>query len=151
MKKDLETILSFTRKEGDCLIWTRCLNYDGYPRAVIDGNENAKIHRVVFELSNSEDIQDKVIRHKCDTPSCINPAHLVSGTPLDNIMDRDSRERQHRVLKKEQIFVIASLLANYPGMLQKEIAAIAGVDPRRVSDVKLGKYCSATGKFLGHG
>lgn len=95
MKPDLTKILSYTKEtETGCLEWTKCLNTDGYPRANINGNVNIKIHRVVYQLSNiHEDISNKVIRHTCDNPKCINPTHLLSGTHKDNMNDRDLRDR----------------------------------------------------------
>lgn len=73
--------------------WTRCLNTDGYPRAVVGSNNNIKVHRLVYELSHDEDITGKVIRHTCDNIICINPSHLESGTFADNNQDRDKRGR----------------------------------------------------------
>jgi hypothetical protein len=29
-----------------------------------------------------------VVRHTCNNPACINPAHLRAGTPHDNAIDR---------------------------------------------------------------
>lgn len=40
--------------------------------------------------SLSEDI---VVRHKCDTPNCVNPLHLETGTKADNDLDREVRGR----------------------------------------------------------
>jgi hypothetical protein len=34
------------------------------------------------------DYEDKrVVRHSCNTPACINPAHLRVGTQRDNMQD----------------------------------------------------------------
>lgn len=93
MKRDLGIILSYTTKKGECLEWTRCFNTDGYPRAVIDGNANGKVHRVVWEIHNNSSAKGFVIRHSCDNPRCINPAHLSIGSNTDNMKDRDLRER----------------------------------------------------------
>jgi ribosomal protein S14 len=32
-------------------------------------------------------------RHRCDTPACVNPNHLLTGTRLDNVRDALSRGR----------------------------------------------------------
>ena len=95
MKRDLQKILSFTKKtETGCLEWTRCFNTDGYPRAAIDGHFNGKVHRIIYELIHPEEnILGKHIRHTCDNPKCINPSHLLSGTPTENVNDRDIRDR----------------------------------------------------------
>lgn len=35
----------------------------------------------------------KVVRHTCDNARCIEPTHLIQGSVLDNIADRDARGR----------------------------------------------------------
>lgn len=92
--RTLHDFLTFTEQHEDCLLWTRALNTDGYPRAAINGDCNVKVHRHVYSLVNpDEDIDGKVIRHTCDNPKCINPDHLRSGTFADNAWDRASRKR----------------------------------------------------------
>lgn len=92
--KTVDDFLEHTLPRGDCLEWTRCLNTDGYPRCLWRGNSNGKVHRIVYGLiHHKECLVDKVIRHTCDNPLCINPTHLVSGTPRDNMKDRDLRGR----------------------------------------------------------
>lgn len=100
MCKELDKYLSFTLSNKDCLEWTRALNTDGYPRAVVNGNYNGKVHRRVFELVNG--YLPEVVRHSCDNPVCINPDHLLAGTHIDNVKDRVDRKRcQNHVSEKE--------------------------------------------------
>jgi hypothetical protein len=42
------------------------------------------------------DVEGMLIRHSCDNPPCVNPAHLSVGTNADNAADMVSRERQAR-------------------------------------------------------
>jgi len=151
MKRNLEALLNYTKQDGECLVWTRCFNTDGYPRAVIDGDNNAKVHRIVYELANGVSAEGLVVRHTCDNPKCINPNHLLLGTFGDNAHDKFVRNRQPRKITKEIVYAINAIKASDSGMSQKEIANLFKINHRRVSDIYTGKYCSATGKFLGHG
>ena len=108
--KTVEDFLKYTEAVDGCLIWSRALNTDGYPRAVIRGNSNGKVHREVYSLSHpEEDITGLVIRHTCDNPKCINPEHLLSGTNKDNMNDRDTRNRGHAMFTHDQVREIRSL------------------------------------------
>jgi len=137
MKRDLNLILSFTEenKNSGCLEWTRCLNTDGYPRAIFGTNANGKVHRVVYELYNKRDIKGLVVRHKCDNPKCINPLHLDIGFPKDNIRDMDERQRRgNSKLSHKEVLAIRDLYTsgNY---LQKDLAKMFGIDHRTVSSI----------------
>lgn len=78
-----------------------CVEYTGYRTEHGYGRTNHKgrsvgAHRVAYcnhagiELSS---IRGKVVRHTCDNPPCINPAHLVLGTQADNVRDMVERGR----------------------------------------------------------
>lgn len=43
-----------------------------------------------------ENIDDKIICHRCDNPACVNPEHLFSGTNQDNVDDKVNKDRQQR-------------------------------------------------------
>lgn len=109
MKKDLLTILHHTNEVGNCREWSRCFNTDGYPRAVINGNVNAKVHRVVWELYNGKSAEGLVVRHTCDNIRCINPAHLEIGSPKDNARDRYIRGRNAKTRNVPTMGQVAEL------------------------------------------
>lgn len=49
-------------------------------------------HRISYFLEYGKQ-PDEVCCHKCDNPSCVNPDHLFSGTQIENIQDRDQKNR----------------------------------------------------------
>lgn len=68
------------------------LDKDGYPKIFRDG-QTLRMSRYVYEQNFGKIPDGLVIRHKCDTPPCINPEHLELGTYQDNSDDKVSRGR----------------------------------------------------------
>lgn len=104
-KKNTEEILwSKVKKQGEdeCWPWIGGVTKLGYGRARINGKKYYA-HRIIFnlvnpgiiELSAPEIDRDTTgfILHKCDNPTCCNPKHLFVGSQLDNIRDRDFKNR----------------------------------------------------------
>ena len=52
-------------------------------------------HRFAYELFIGEIPDGLLVLHSCDTPPCVNPAHLRIGTHAENVKDLYSRGR-HR-------------------------------------------------------
>ncbi|ATN90877.1 HNH endonuclease [Gordonia phage Lysidious] len=72
----------------------------------------------------------QVVRHRCDNPPCINPAHLIVGDQLDNVRDAVERNRHahgetHGRAKLTEADVRAIRSAR--GMTYPELAAQYGV------------------------
>jgi len=92
-----KTIARFWAKvdtSGDCWIWTAGHDRAGYGRFyVAERDNNVAAHRFVYELTYGALAAELVVRHSCDTPACVNPAHLLSGTTADNNADTISRGR----------------------------------------------------------
>jgi hypothetical protein len=53
-------------------------------------------HRFVASLT--EDIEGKIVMHRCDNPSCVRPDHLIVGTQSDNMADMQRKDRQVKTL-----------------------------------------------------
>lgn len=49
--------------------------------------------RVSFSIWNRDLAPEECALHTCDNPNCVNPSHLWVGTQLDNIADRDAKQR----------------------------------------------------------
>lgn len=78
-----------------CWIWKSALNFHGY--GVFGWNEtDVRANRVSYELFNGPIAEGLIVRHTCDTPACVQPAHLILGTMADNMQDKVDRERQGR-------------------------------------------------------
>lgn len=84
---------------NDCIDHGLKGNAKGYAAKTTraDGRKSStSLHRWVYCQHNEvtlKAIEGFVVRHKCDNPRCINPAHLEIGTVQDNVDDRVSRGR----------------------------------------------------------
>lgn len=82
----------------DCTLWGGSLDKDGYGTQYVKGVV-VKAHRYAYCIAHNitlESIKSKVVLHTCDTPSCVEPNHLVLGSQLDNIADRHAKGRCHK-------------------------------------------------------
>ncbi len=96
-------------------------------------------HRYAFLLAHGR-APNGGLRHCCDTPACVNPAHLTEGTQADNIRDRDTRGRTARGerngnaklsdAQRKAVFVLRT-----EGLTQKQIAQRFGVSRPCISHV----------------
>lgn len=74
------------RDFGRCWPVTCSTTQDGYGQISVGGRKQ-RAHRLMFALFYPN-VQTVVVRHNCNNPSCINPAHLRPGTQKDNAEDR---------------------------------------------------------------
>lgn len=127
-----DRFLKKIQKTDTCWLWMAHTNR-GYGQFRV-GLKQCKAHRVAYELWVGPIPDGLLIRHKCDTPRCVNPAHLEIGTPKENSNDMVQRGRSYKVkgtahphskLTEEDIVEIKIL--NEFDMSQKEIADILNV------------------------
>jgi len=90
----LSRFMDKVQKDPDtgCWEWTACRDKDGYGIFTQNKN-NYRAHRLIAD-HHGIDITDKLVRHQCDNPGCVNPDHLDVGTHMDNMNDRKIRDRQ---------------------------------------------------------
>ena len=80
---------------GDCWLWT------GGTRAGYGAVGKKYVHHVAYELANGAPAKGYVL-HKCSTPLCGNPKHLVDGSQADNVNGNKAlglKPRRPRALK----------------------------------------------------
>ena len=79
------------RHEDECWEWTATKTYKNYGIFYFK-EKYRRAHRVCAEAKYGN-IDNVVVRHKCDNPICVNPNHLEVGTQKDNVQDMVSRGR----------------------------------------------------------
>ena len=126
-----------------------CWLWNGYRNALGYGFLSAwptvmAAHRLAYELAHGPIPDGLVVRHRCDNPPCVNPAHLELGTYLDNNRDktergRDAKGTQHGMARydEETVREIKRRLAEGQG--QTEIAGALGVNRATVHKIAAGK------------
>ncbi len=83
-----------------CWLWTRSVNDRGYGQVYPKGKRNPeKAHRYSWQIHNGTIPAGLHVLHHCDTPACVNPAHLYLGTRSENMREAVSKGR-HRGPKR---------------------------------------------------
>lgn len=82
--------------QADCWPWLGYTDADGYGGFHLGSRCTLRAPRVAYYLDTGVDPGDKEVLHTCDNPPCCNPAHLFTGTNLDNIRDRVDKGRTAR-------------------------------------------------------
>lgn len=79
--------------ENGCLEWTAAKTDKGYGRFKVSG-KLVLPHRFIMEWINQTKYDKSIdVRHRCDNPPCVNPAHLQPGTRSANMTDCVERGR----------------------------------------------------------
>ncbi len=100
--------------------------------------EQSYAHRVAFRVATGASIPDGLlVRHRCDTPACVNPAHLELGTDADNVADKVKRGRHLRgsalkQAKHTEAQIAAAKRLIESGLRPTEAARRLGLKPETV-------------------
>lgn len=82
---------------GPCWLWTastRDKGYGAFVYAVENQVVQGRAHRYVWERDKGHIPVGLCVLHHCDTPACVNPAHLFLGTKADNNHDMQRKGRK---------------------------------------------------------
>lgn len=125
----------------ECWEWKGNAHPTGYGK-FWEGDRTVYAHRFSYALAHGLTADLPLdIRHSCDNPRCVNPAHLSLGTAQDNANDRVSRGRslkgeRHNLAKltAEQVkFIRNSNMSNL------RLRMMFGVAKSTISAVKNGQ------------
>lgn len=86
-----------------CVLWLSAVNDTGYGVFNFRSGgrkRSALAHRMAWALEHGFVPEGSCVLHRCDVPSCVNPAHLFLGSMLDNVRDMVAKGR-HGNTKKE--------------------------------------------------
>lgn len=93
----MQKVLIKPENEGGCWLWTAYRNPGNYGMITIKG-KTEYAHRASYQLFKGSLEKGTTVRHSCDNPPCVNPAHLEKGTANDNFKDSIIRGRHSKIL-----------------------------------------------------
>lgn len=80
-----------------CWLWTSIDDGRGVYGRFWYGDRIIGAHRAAWLLFRGEIPPALDVLHRCDTPPCVNPAHLFLGTDQDNADDMKRKGRDRRI------------------------------------------------------
>jgi len=144
IKTTIKRFESKFEKSGsnDCWLWKSSINQNGYGVFGV-GGKVLTASRVAYELYIGQIPTDKLVRHKCDNPPCVNPNHLELGTNLDNSGDMVNRERVARgessgLSKISETDVRNIIRLRSEGITQQAVGDMFGLSRSQISNIERG-------------
>lgn len=112
-------------KTDHCWIWLGAHNRCGYGMFLVEQGKTRGAHRWIYEQTYGPIPKDQDICHRCDNRSCVNPAHLWSGTAKENLRDMCLKGRHasmpmaphrtgERLLTKAERVLVAEYHRHHP-------------------------------------
>ena len=134
----------WTLADSGCWEWAGNTKHKfGYGQLRILG-KGREAHSVAYEVWVGPIPEGMQVRHTCDNPPCINPAHLILGTSQDNHNDMVSRGRALNGERNPAVKLTAEQVANIKnevraGATHTETAQKYGVTQSHVTNIVNGK------------
>lgn len=138
--------------ETPCWIWQGGLDQFGYGQTYTGGRNKARVkistHRLAWITAYGPIPDGQWVLHRCDVPTCINPAHLFLGSNLENIADMVSKRRHAHgernggaKLTPDQVREIRAA----QGVYQRDLAKRYGVSQTTIHSIRAGHTWKLTG------
>ena len=124
-----------------CWMWIGAIDSKGYGRFFL-GGINRRAHRVSWEVHRGEIPVGLSVIHRCDSPSCVNPEHLILATHKENMRDMAEKKRSRHPDQKGEKHSQAKLTEADVRKIRKddrtarEIARALGVSEATICIVK---------------
>lgn len=130
-----------------CWQWTGSFVSPGYGRIMVDG-KTIKAHRYSYLLYNGDIPDGMVVRHICHNKACVNPEHLLIGTPKDNTQDsvRDGRMSHGEDHYKAKLTAIDVQTILQDSRSARTIAKDYGINKSTVLRIKRGEIWKSISK-----
>jgi hypothetical protein len=131
------------RGDDDCWLWLGSIKNKGYGQFWYSHKQRLS-HKIAYILAKGPIPENLHILHSCDNPPCCNPNHLFVGTNLENVRQKQER---NRVIKGSAVAVsriteddALAIRIRYAsgGVTQAELGREYGIDDSVVSDIVRG-------------
>lgn len=99
--------------KNECWLWNGSTNNKYGHMWVLFADGTRKIrgaHRIAYELVHGQIPNDMCACHRCDVPTCCNPAHIFIGTHRENLLDAQRKGRMAAVRVSDSDVMMAFLL-----------------------------------------
>lgn len=125
-----------------CWLWQGKRNRYGYGLILRGNGKWIGAHRLAATLFIREPLPAEFVCHRCDNPSCVNPAHLWIGTPRENTQDMMRKGRAAvgtRNSAAKLTLEDVALIRAHPQTPARHFANRFGVDPKTIRNCRFGR------------
>ncbi len=101
-----------------------------------------RAHRLAYRVFKGLIPRGMIVRHSCDTPECINPAHLLMGTRQENACDMVERGRVARIGRRQKLSTSQIIDIRHRPESSYKLSAIYGVTSTHIRRIRKGARCA---------